>query len=269
MVGTRINLLLSLWIVVIVFPIRVLAALPGKVWFRTQIFESKFEKAILLSYVPCRSPLCASCLCKSANSCYLFCQETESSFSLWKVLASPFMNGGAVEQTKICWTAQSNRNFVPLLSGVSIQGNTVHYNHPDRVVENLIDGLYTFQSDSQYHATPQSNTFFVIDLATPVMIEKIVLYPASNAPERFRELSIRVGNNQEAGDFSSYEEVYYYLGPVPDANFVLNIDLDVPKLARFISAQISIGGNLNLHVGHVEVILTDEEYRQRFTEYEI
>ena len=240
------------------------------VWLPTKILESTLSDAILQASAPCRSLYCASRYCQLTGYCYLFCHESEGSFSLWKILASPNMNEDATEGVKNCWTNRPSKNFIPALSGVSIRGTSANNHASKRIIENLVDGIYKFQENSAYHAHPGTYTYFVIDLGRQQMVEKIILYPASPSLNRFEKLSICVGNHEVTDDFSSYKEIYYYDGPIPDASFVLTIDLNVPEFTRYISAQIMDDSQTELHIAHVEIFLTNpEDYEQSLVKYDV
>ena len=234
------------------------------------IWSINFATWVLAS-APCCSLYCASRYCQLTGYCYLFCHESEGSFSLWKILASPNMNEDATEGVKNCWTNRPSKNFIPALSGVSIRGSNTIPAAPKRILENLIDGIYTFKRSDVYQANSEEYTYFVIDLGMKKMIEKIVLYSTDiDGDLRFEKLSIRLGNHEVGNDFSSYEEIYYYVGPNPTTDFVLTIALDVPVSARYVSVQIMDDRQTRLLVAHIEIFLTNsEEYKQSLLKYDI
>ena len=114
-----------------------------KSWLPTTLPQSTIHEGFILSKSFPRSLSHISNLCDSIETCVLFCLDTDNFYSLWRIIAEPFLNkSGDDGPTMKCWTRQPRGNFVPrLLPGVTISGSPVISSFPDRVPDNLMDGF--------------------------------------------------------------------------------------------------------------------------------
>ena len=238
-------------------------------WLPTLVLDSWFANSIKVSSVSALSLFRVSRLCESFSKCTLFCQENDSSFSFWRMLADPFLGENEQGVTKKCWTRQLRGNFVPHLTGVTISGSSIHWLFTERKASNLMDGVYNSDDVSTAFFKTQ-RSYFLIDLGQKFYLKAIKLYPLyGNSPRgRFSKISVRLGNTRRSGHFTDYTEVGYFdIGETP-SDFVFTTDVNSPMQYRYVSVQSMTLDELV--VGHVQIYTqTDQEYQRAHQKYVI
>ena len=207
-------------------------------WLPTHIQDTFFEAVTPVIDIAYKNLIRASLLCDSFISCFIFCQENDGTFSFWKIIADPFLGENAQGTTKKCWTRHPRGNFIPLLTGVTISGSSLHSSFPERMPTNLLNGVYNFQSLSSAHFRGPTSPYFLVDLGEKLFVRKINLHAPTGpaASTRFAQISVRLGNVAQTGDFSSYVQCGYFEGPdIPTGVFSIEVNLPLPY--RFVSAQ--------------------------------
>ena len=231
-------------------------------WLPTLVLDSWFANKIAVSNVSELSLFRVSRLCESFSKCLLFCQENDSSFSFWRMLADPFL--GEMEQgvTKKCWTRQLRGNFIPHLSGVTISGSSIHWLCKECKTTNLIDGFY---DGSMVGAVffKNARTYFLIDLGQKFHVKTIKLYPHFENVniDRFAKISVRLGNIRRSGYFNDYTEFGYFEVGEASSVFVFTTEVNSPMQYRYVSVQSMTFSELV--VAHVQIYTKSEEEYQR------
>ena len=235
-------------------------------WLPTHIQDAVFDGIEPVLDVPYKNLFRSSLLCDSFATCFIFCQENDDTFSFWKIIADPFLGENAQGPTKKCWTRHPRGNFIPLLTGVTISGSSLHPLYPERNPENLLDGVFVFKGFSSAYFQGTTSPYFLVDLGEKLFVRKINLY-APNGPSasyRFAQISVRLGNVAQTGDFSSYVECGYYEGPGIEDEIV-SIEVNLPVPYRFVSAQKYTLDQFM--VTHLQIYTQTEEEYERARKY--
>ena len=238
-------------------------------WLPTTIRESVVTAGF--SSVSTSSLFFAARSCELFTWCALFCQESETTFSFFSVIADPYLDHSDQGTTKKCWTRQLRGNFLSDKNGVTVLAWPKNSYFRNRFTEDLLNGFYDGNWDESIHLGGFPGRFgacFRIDLGAELYVRRIKIYTVgitSLYPHRFQKISIRLGNTagdfsgSSAGDFSGNPEIGYFEGPPTGFTFSLVIELKVPQLGRYLSAQTLSKDDFQF--GHVQVhIFTKEEY---------
>ena len=241
-------------------------------WLPTAILESALMYVAWskISSVSTSSLFFAARSCELFTWCTLFCQDSETTFSFWFVIADPYLDHSDRGTTKKCWTRQLRGNFLSDKNGVTVSAWPVNSYFPQRSTDDFLDGFYTGHWDETLHLGGVSGhygAFFLIDLGAELYVRRIKIYnPTIHHlyDERFRNISIRLGNT--GGDFSENPEIGFFEGPPTGFAFSFVVKLKVPQLGRYLSAQ-SLSSE-DFQVGHVQVhTFTKEEYLAHHKNY--
>ena len=231
----------------------------GTPWLPTVILESTLMPGRYISNVSTSSLFFAARSCEFFTWCSLFCQDSETEFSFWLIIADPYLDHSDRGVTKKCWTRQLRGNFISDKNGVTVSAWPVHSEFPERSTDDFLDGIFNGYWDTTLHLGPSYGSFFLIDLGTELYVRRIKIYNAAIAGtyDRFSKISIRLGNT--GGDFSLNPEITFFEGPPSGFAFSFVFEPRAPKLGRYISAQCLSA--TEFQVGHVQVhIFTKEEY---------
>ena len=119
---------------------------------------------------------------------------------------------------------------------------------------NIMDGVYEFREYTHVGATWAQNPYFVVDLGAVYQIIFISLLSefSIEAHNTFHDLETRVGNISQAGDFSSYKQLDYFVGP-GTANMWYTIKPPQATYARFVSVQHMVDGKQRMVLAHVNI----------------
>ena len=231
-------------------------------WLPTTILESVLLHEAYVSETSTTSLFFAARTCESFTRCSLFCQDSESSFSYWFIIADPFLDHSDQGVTKKCWARQLRGNFISDKNGVSVSAwpHNLWY-HARKPDSDFLDGYYNGNIDQTLHLWPSYGAYFVIDLGSEVYIWRIKIFRSELGRKlgRFRKVSIRLGHTAETGDFSRYSELAYFNGDPTHLNFFFVVEPKPPQVGRYISVQTM--STKDLQVAHVQVqIFTKEDY---------
>ena len=228
-------------------------------WKPATILESVLLHEAYVSETSTTSLFFAARTCESFTRCSLFCQDSESSFSFWFIIADPFLDHSNQGVTKKCWTRQLRGNFISDKNGVTVSAWPFHSLFPARTTDDdFLDGYYNGDQDQTLHLWPSYGAYFIIDLGSEVYVRRIKIFrsEANRILGRFRKVSIRLGHTAETGDFSRYSELAYFNADPTDFFFV--VEPKPPQIGRFISVQTM--STKDLQVAHVQVqIFTKED----------
>ena len=231
-------------------------------WLPTTILESVLLHEAYVSETSTTSLFFAARTCESFTRCSLFCQDSESSFSFWLILADPFLDYSNQGVSKKCWTRQLRGNFISDKNGVTVSAWPFNWMFPARTTDDdFLDGYYNNDVDQTLHIWPTYGAYFIIDLGSEVYVWRIKIYRGGVGVSfgRFSKVSIRLGHTAETGDFSRYSELGFFDGDPTDTYFSFVVEPEYPQIGRFISVQTM--STVSLQVGHVQVqIFTKEEY---------
>ena len=228
----------------------------GRQWIQTFVLGSHFNSGIFVSTFHGKKLMLAASFCHSFSNCALFCQEKDGTFTLWRIIADPFLENDAQGTAKKCWTSEEQGNFIPQLTGASASGRNTPSHHPLRTPGNLIDGVYsgTYDDTGMVIGT---DPYFLIDLGEEVIVKKIKLRPnyVNVHVNRFHKITVRIGDVPKTGDFSTYEELGYYQGPYSGKEFIWSFEVDPPVSGRYVSIQKASTVHTILQIGHLQIYL--------------
>ena len=233
-------------------------------WLPTTILESFLLHHAFVSNASTTSLFVAARTCESFIRCSLFCQDSESSFSLWLIIADPYLAQSDQGVTKKCWTRQLRGNFISDKNGVTVSAWPFNTMFRTRTTDgDFLDGYYNGHDDQTLHMSPRVGAYFIVDFGSEVYVRRIKIYRAGlgTYSNRFHKVSIRLGHTAETGDFSRYSELAFFDGSATDLYFSLVVEPKRPLLGRYLSVQSQTA--MDLQVGHVQVqIYTKEEYHR-------
>ena len=130
---------------------------------------------------------------------------------------------------------------------------------------NLLDGVYHY-GISTAHLKGTTSPYILVDLGEKLFVRKINLYapPGPAASTRFAQISVRLGNVAQTGDFSSYVQCGYFEGP-GNPNEIFSIEVNLPLPYRFVSAQKYTLDQFM--VTHLQIYTQTEEEYERARKY--
>ena len=200
----------------------------------------------------CRNVQCATIQCESTENKNVICKEDDGKFVLFDLVLEPFLYLSSTEPVRKCWTKRLRGDFSSL-SGVSFTASRDVPWMPAKKMSNLMDGFYN-SIHGFLAASHTENPYFVVDLGAVYQIIFISYLSdfTSTAPEHFHDLDTRVGNTSQAGDFSSYKQLDYFVGP-GTPNMWHTIKPPQATYARFVSVQHMVDGNQIMTLAHISI----------------
>ena len=232
-------------------------------WLPTAILESHVTAGTYISNVSTSSLFFAARSCELFTWCSLFCQDSQTIFSFWLAIADPYLDHSDQGTTKKCWTRQLRGNFLSDKNGVTVTSWPFHSMFPTRNTDDFLDGVFNGEVDQTLHMYPRYGAYFLIDLGMELYIRRIKIYNkviGRTDSRRFSKISIRLGNTN--GVSLDNPEIDFFEGPPSGFGFSYVLELKIPQLGRFLSAECLT--SQDFQVGHVQVhTFTKEEYLVR------
>lgn len=144
-----------------------------------------------------------------------------------------------------------------LATHADIISDGVHPNFPQRIAENLVDGIYDFTIKNGFIANmPFNSWWFELDLGEVKEFSSVLLVAVTSntASKTMLNVEVRVGVQQAAAppDFTDYTFFGHYPGPAMKDEEI-TITSSSPVSARFISVRKLERNNYVLSVAHVQV----------------
>ena len=200
----------------------------------------------------CPNLQCATIQCESTENRNVICKEDDGKFALFNLVLEPFLGLSSTEPVRKCWTKRLRGDFSSL-SGVNFTASSDVSWLPGRKMSNLMDGFHNYKY-SDLANTRAQNPYFVVDLGAVYQIIFISYLSdfTSDTPEYFHDLDTRIGNTSQAGNFSSYKQLDYFVGP-GTPNMWHTIKPPKVTYARFVSVQHMVDGNQIMTLAHVNI----------------
>lgn len=205
-----------------------------RLWLRVRVEKSWFtnfveEKSQQLSSVT----LCGAA-CMRHDWCHLWCRAAPTHCLLTSLIVSGSYQPSPLHDALTCYTSRGP----DMAFGAGITSSPPH--DTIRVKENLVDGV--FRGDVSNCAVVvrdnSSNPWFLVDLGVDRLVSKVVLkaQPTDLAESRMSGIEVKVGDVEEAGDFTSYT----FLGTFNDSlvpGQEVALLPPVPLRGRYVSIQ--------------------------------
>ncbi|XP_050724698.1 uncharacterized protein LOC127002683 [Eriocheir sinensis] len=208
-------------------------------WLKTTVTQTPRN----LSLIPCGAA------CMRQDWCRLWCHEAPRGCLLTSLTASASYTPAQPVGALTCYTSRPPDLAV---------GATITSSPPDYVdkrhKENLVDGIYggAMSDCAKVNAFDGTTAWFLLDIGASVPVTEVILVaqPNSNAPSHLRDVEVRVGDVQMAGDFTTYQLLGTFPGPaVPEQTIVLRPA--PPLTGRYVSIQRTT--TETLQIAHLEI----------------
>ena len=133
-----------------------------------------------------------------------------------------------------CWT---NANTKDLMAGAPISASTPLVFPARRDPAQLVDGIYdkNLESCSLVKMDSYGKTYILFDFGRvhPISHVSVIGQTSFYIHENFRNFEVRLGNDFQSGDFSSYTLIGFF-GLTTESDKVYLMSLGVPIQARYI-----------------------------------
>lgn len=128
---------------------------------------------------------------------------------------------------------------------------------PNKVKENLVDGIFSYNNDEYYSsATSMNENWILLDFTQAVTFTRVVLYAPNNpyADKTFYDLEVRVGNTTvtpKAG-LAAYD-LFGEFHAKSTPGQVVELKKPTPVSARFLSVEKITDDPFEFEIAHIEV----------------
>lgn len=195
--------------------------------------------------------------CHRKDWCRLFCEKSEAGkYLLSNMFAAPFLEFSmSGDELWNCWTKRPKYNKVSSLAG-QIKFHSAGSHSGMRPPENLLDGIYNFDSSSCFRVEDRGNLYVVFDFGDIVEVNKVMLVSrksANAAANTFRLIDIRVGSTAPTGNnFSSFEQLDYFDGAATEGTYIFETNAKNTISGSFLSIS-SFSLNKAMDICHLEI----------------
>ncbi|KAK7076990.1 hypothetical protein SK128_016000 [Halocaridina rubra] len=212
-------------------------------------FGARFSSIIT---VPAEGMNCAY-FCHQTEWCNIWCPDLATGnacfvFDMYVVPGYVELNLG---DAQICYT----NTPIDFAVGSSIEGADPYPTMLPRVKENLVDGIFDYQVDSQCYISEKfNNPWFRVDLGTARPIRQVIMVLQSNIKARqMYDIIVRAGMYIfNPANFDNMKTFHYFPGPSYESMEVV-LEKDDPLWARYVVVQRL--GTLPLCTGTIDDIL--------------
>lgn len=219
-----------------------------ELWRRISLESSWLQPSIRqtprnLSLIPCGA------VCMRQDWCHLWCHEAPRECLLTSLTASASYKPAQPVGALSCYTS----HLPDLAVGAAITSSP-HYHVDVKQRENLVDGIYGGEIlDCALVVTGGGAlAWFLLDLGAAYPISEVLLVaqPNTNVVHFFRDIEVRVGSVQMAGDFTTYQVLGTFTGIAePEQTIVLRPA--APITGRYVSIQRTTDNHLQ--IAHLEI----------------
>ena len=228
---------------------------------RTEIEVSKItsenlqsETVSILSHVVTRDQY-AAYFCNTVQWCSVFCRMTEDSYLLTNAVASPFRTVTDGSASVPCFTSRPEGEMIGELGSLVSVASSTRNNDPKKGPENLLDSFYDGDEFSCFFPknSPNPTPYIVFDLGARRTVTEIrmIAQPDSQASTLFQKLDMRLGDDLQEGDFTSYRRFHYFDGAATGPGYEYQSPATVPPVeGRFLSIQ---SDEKKVQICHVEI----------------
>lgn len=183
-----------------------------------------------------------SSTCSMDTLCELWCHETLPINCLFSdMFVMPTYVETNMDDSLTCYTKRHR----DLATGASIKGSAINSGFPQRIVVNLVDGIFDRQNLLLCYMTNTllEQPWFLLDFGEEVAFRLVKIYSQPSGVSSFvwkiRDFEVRVGKEAVAtsGDFSSYDWFGSFPGPATEYNQEIIIEVSAPVTGRFLAVQ--------------------------------
>ncbi|XP_050712176.1 uncharacterized protein LOC126996096 [Eriocheir sinensis] len=173
-----------------------------RLWLRVLVEKSWFTNFVERKSQQLSSVTLCGAACMRHDWCHLWCRAAPTHCLLTSLIVSGSYQPTSLQDVLTCYTSRGPE----MAFGSGITSSPPR--DAIRVKENLVDGV--FRGDVRNCAIVErdnsSNPWFLVDLRVDRLVSKVVLkaQPTDLAEIRMSGIEVKVGDVEEAGDFTSY-----------------------------------------------------------------
>ncbi|KAK3893604.1 hypothetical protein Pcinc_002578 [Petrolisthes cinctipes] len=202
---------------------------------------SNSQQQSLLMPVAVSPGLYCSRICSSLAWCNLWCPNPSTNPTqciLSNIIIMPTYQETNMADALTCHTIQNKDHATNAI----ITDAGVNPDRPERVKENLVDGIFTYKISENFASRDTLDfMWFVLDFSQIVTFSHVVFYVQDNsiANRVFRDVQVRVGNTPVTppSGFASYDLFGVFPGAASPGQ-VITLQSQKPVSARFVSVQM-------------------------------
>lgn len=135
-----------------------------------------------------------------------------------------------------CYTKRQRGSYIPSTK-ISAIGSPTSGDYASRIVDNILDGIYTYRAPLCYLSSTQTeNPFILVNLGQVEKIRKVVLIsqPRGNMSDKFNDFQVRIGNSSSSGSFEDYVLIGS-VGDAPELNTEFVIERTNPIYGQYVA----------------------------------
>lgn len=219
-----------------------------ELWRRVQVEQSWFKSYVEKTTLELSSLMQCGVACMRHDWCRLWCHTPPTKCLLTSLIVSGSYRPSDPLTARTCYTNREPE----MVFGANITSSPEY--DAQRVRENLVDGVFAGLVRNCATVKPDNDTksWFLVDFGTERLVSRVVLIAQPNdaAVSRFPGLEVRVGNEEQAGNFTSYTLLGVFMDPVVGGEVVV-LQPSAPLLGRYVSIQKT--NNDMLQIAHLEI----------------
>lgn len=186
--------------------------------------------------------------CLKHDWCQLWCHVQPRECLLTSLIVSGSYQPSQADDALSCYTSRRPE----FAAGASVNSSTMDGSL--RIAENLVDGVYRRNKDEACtRKNLRKNAWLLVDMGAIRLISEVLLmsyFKKSDPVLQFQDIDVKVGNVQEAGNFSSYTLLGSFQGPGL-SNQVVVLRPPAPLKGQYVSIQRWSTGALC--IAHLEI----------------
>lgn len=202
------------------------------------------------------APVCSRG-CGALPWCDLWCEDASAARCvLSDLVVMPGYGESSTADALACYT----RRHKDLATGAAIEATPSEPKVPLRVKANLVDGFYDrWTMDQCYHSkTGEASHWLLLDFGKPATFRLVKIFVQAKGDfamvNAARNLEVRIGTEAVSapGDFGSYAQFGFFVGPASAFGEEIVVERPTPVRARFVSVQ-KINDPETVQFCHIEV----------------
>ncbi|KAK3880525.1 hypothetical protein Pcinc_014989 [Petrolisthes cinctipes] len=193
-------------------------------------------------------------LCIRQGWCNLWCVLPSTECLVSNIIVMANYQETDTSDALTCYTTRPKN----LVAYGTITGGAHTSEFPERVIENLADGYFSYDHRELYSSDRNlSEKWFAVDFGRPTTFQHVVMHAMDSeyAPRSFTQVVVRVGNEtaeDPPADFVNYELFGTFPGKASPGQ-VVEMTSPTPTVARFVSVQKVLDDQFVFTVAHLEV----------------
>lgn len=219
-----------------------------RLWQRVLVENSWFRSIVQQKSQQLSSVTMCGAACMRQDWCHLWCRAAPTQCLLTSLIVSGSYRPSQLQDVLTCYT---NRK-PDMAFGAGITSSPPR--DDIRVIENLVDGVFLgdVKNCAVVERDNSSNPWFLVDLGVDRLVSKVVLkaQPSDLAESRMSGVEVKVGDVEEAGNFTSYT----LLGTFNDslvAGQEVTLLPPAPLRGRYVSIQRT--NTRYMQIAHLEI----------------